>query len=300
MLHRVHSLRFSISPVRSQQVCSPRIWGDGIMSHESFPPDYRYCSCSWSTPRLMIKQLKMLMRIMYNRRRYVRPVVLACAICTMIAVVHAQTANQFPPPTNHVNDFAGVIDAPVKSHLEILLNGLKEKSKIDFYVATVDATGGLDIADFSRQLATDWKIGLRTSATRSLLLVVSVASKSSFTQFSRLVQNVLPEGILGDMGQRMRGQLSAGRFSEAVEEGVLLFLNAIAPKLGFAVEDLEKAVPVNASVAESTSVVTQQPETEPAQTRPRVVGETSKPKEEPITSAPVQTDDKPATTETTT
>jgi tetratricopeptide (TPR) repeat protein len=209
----------------------------------------------------------------------------------MISVVHAQTANQFPPPTNHINDFAGVIDAPAKGHLEILLSGLKARTKIDFYVATVDATGGQDIADFSRQLATEWKIGGRSSTTKSLLLVVSVASKSSFTQFSRLVQSVLPEGILGDMGQRMRGQLMEGRFTEAVDQGVLLFLNAIAPRLGFAVEDLEKSGSANASVAESTPASTQQPTTEPAQTRPRVVGDAPK-KEDTTTTSPVQTDEK--------
>jgi len=216
----------------------------------------------------------------------------------MVSVVRAQTANQFPLPTSHVNDFAGVIETPVKNHLETLLGGLKEKTKIDFYVATVDATGGQDIADFSRQLATDWKIGARTSTTKSLLLVVAVASKSSFTQFSRLVQAVLPEGILGDMGQRMRVELTAGRFTEAIQDGVLLFLNSLAPRLGFVVEDLEKGAPANASVAASTPDVLQQPASEPAQTRPRVVGEASKTPEETKTTLPVASDEKPAAIET--
>src|SRR5690242_14120525 len=148
------------------------------MSPESFPPLSILLVLIGSTPRLMIKALTMLMRIMYSRCWYVRPLIIACAICTMVSVLRAQTANQFPSPTNHVNDFAGVIETPVKNHLETLLTGLKEKTKIDFYVATVDATGGQDIADFSRQLATDWKIGARTSTTKSLLLVVAVASKS--------------------------------------------------------------------------------------------------------------------------
>jgi tetratricopeptide (TPR) repeat protein len=220
----------------------------------------------------------------------------------MVSVLRAQTGNQLPPPTTHINDFAGVIDVPVKNHLETLLTGLKERTKIDFYVATVDATGGEDIAVFSRQLATDWKIGTRTSATKSLLLVVAVTSKTSVTQFSRLVQSVLPEGILGDMAQRMRDQLTAGRFTEAIEQGVLVFLNSIAPKLGFAVEDLEKSAPANASVAEQTSTPPQQPASEPTQTRPRVVGEASKTeasktKEDTTNASPAPTDDKPAVTE---
>jgi tetratricopeptide (TPR) repeat protein len=216
----------------------------------------------------------------------------------MVAVVRAQTANQLPAPTSHVNDFAGVIDTPAKNHLEILLTTLKERTKIDFYVATVDATGDQDIADFSRQLATDWKIGARTSTNKSLLLVVSVASKSSFTQFSRLVQTVLPEGVLGDMGQRMRAHLTEGRFTDALEQGVLVFLNAIAPKLGFAVEDLERAIPANASVAEATPDVLQHPANEPAQTRPRVVNEVSKSKEDTTATSQVKEDDKSAASET--
>ena len=240
----------------------------------------------------------MLMRIIFRSSWYVRPLVVSCAICTLVAVVRAQTANQLPPPTTHINDFAGVIDTSAKNHLETLLTGLKERTKIDFYVATVDATGGQDIADFSRQLATDWKVGARTSTTKSLLLVVSVASKSSFTQFSRNVQSVLPEGILGDIGQRMRDQLLAGRFTEAVEQGVLVFLNAIAPKLGFAVEDLEKAGPANASIAESAPDVPQQPATEPAQTRPRIVSEVSKSKEIAPTTSQLKEEAKPASTET--
>jgi tetratricopeptide (TPR) repeat protein len=220
----------------------------------------------------------------------------------MVSVVRAQAANQFPPPTTHINDFAGVIDTPVKNHLETLLSGLKERTKIDFYVATVDGTGGEDIAVFSRQLATDWKIGSRTSTTKSLLLVVAVASKTSVTQFSRLVQSVLPEGILGDMGQRMRDQLTAGRFTEAIDQGVLLFLNSLAAKLGFAVEDLDKSLPANASVAEKPPDAAQQPASEPTQTRPRVVGEASKTeasktKEEATNTSPAPTDDKPAVTE---
>ncbi|HEY6243985.1 MAG TPA: tetratricopeptide repeat protein [Pyrinomonadaceae bacterium] len=243
------------------------------------------------------------MRIIFSRCWYVRTLVVACAICTMVSVLRAQTANQFPIPTTHINDFAGVIDIPVKNHLETLLVGLKERTKIDFYVATVDATGGQDIAVFSRQLATDWKIGTRTSATKSLLLVVAVASKTSVTQFSRLVQSVLPEGILGDMGQRMRDQLTDGRFTEAIEQGVLLFLNSIAPKLGFAVEDFEKSGPANASVAEKTPDAAQQPASEPAQTRPRVVGEASKTeasktREETTNTSPAPTEDKPVVTET--
>ena len=90
-------------------------------------------------------------------------------------------SNQLPAPSSHLSDFAGVIDADTKTRLETLLQGLKEKSKIDLYVAVVESTGAQEIAPFSQQLARDWNIGAKTGRTKTLLLVVSTASKSSFT-----------------------------------------------------------------------------------------------------------------------
>lgn len=263
------------------------------MSAESFPPIIDNEFIHWQHLPLLMNELnKMLMSILLRSSHYVRPFIVACAMFTVVAVVHAQTSSQLPAPANHINDFAGVIDTQTKSHLEILLIGLKERTNVEFYVATVDATGGQDISDFSRQLAADWKIGSRTSSTKSLLMVVSVASKSSFTQFSRLVQSSLPEGILGDMAQRMRAQLTAGRFTEAVDQGIRLFLNALGPRLGFVVDELEKASPTNTAAVEPTADVMQHPTTEPAQTRPRIVNEVPKPVETVTTTPPVQTEER--------
>ncbi len=163
----------------------------------------------------------------------------------------AQTKPLLPLPTGHVNDLAGVLDAKTKDHLEGLMENLKQRSKIDFYVVTVDTTGTQDIFDFSREVAREWNIGYRTSAAKSLLLVVSSGEKTSFTQFSRAVQNDLPEGILGEMSQRMRTPLGAGQFAQAVEGGVLLFADALAQKIGFSLQDIDKPVAVVSSADNS-------------------------------------------------
>jgi tetratricopeptide (TPR) repeat protein len=75
--------------------------------------------------------------------------------------------------------------------------------------------------------------------TKTLLLVVSTASKSSFAQFTRVVQADLPEGVLGEMNNRMSGPLSDGRVAEAVDTGIHVFANALAEKIGFKVSDIE-------------------------------------------------------------
>jgi tetratricopeptide (TPR) repeat protein len=161
-------------------------------------------------------------------------------------------STKLPAPSTHVSDFAGAIDNETKSRIESFLQKLQEKSKIELYVAIVDSTGSKDIADFSKQLANDWNIGSKSSRAKSLLLVVSVASKTSFTQVSTTIQRSLPEGVVGEMAYRMNGPLSEGRFAEAVDSGVRVFASALASRLEFKVADLE-ASPIASNSPEVAS-----------------------------------------------
>jgi uncharacterized membrane protein YgcG/tetratricopeptide (TPR) repeat protein len=153
----------------------------------------------------------------------------------------AQTKLQIPAPTGHVNDFARVVDEKTKQQLENILTNLKLKTGIEFDIATVESTAGQDIANFSLQLAKDWNIGTFTTAKKSLLLVVAVNEKTSLTRLSRSVQRDLPEGVLGEMGQRMRPLFEAGQFSEGLNAGIEHFVNALAQKLAFSTDDFAKA-----------------------------------------------------------
>jgi tetratricopeptide (TPR) repeat protein/uncharacterized membrane protein YgcG len=186
-------------------------------------------------------------------RRKPQWVLLSCCTAALFLSLgvkqFAQTTQQVPAPTAHVNDFAGVLDQRTRQQLENILANMKLKTGIEFDVATVESTGGQDIFDFSRQLAKDWNIGARISAKKSLLLVVAVNEKSSFTQFSKSVQNDLPEGVLGEMGQRMRALVDAGQFSEAINAGVRHFVNSLGQKLAFSAEELDSTPPSAASSA---------------------------------------------------
>ena len=202
----------------------------------------------------------------------------ALALFFLVSVNPLAQSNKLPAPDSHISDFAGVIDSPTKSRLENLLQKLKETSKIELYVATVDSTGAQEISNFSQQLARDWNIGAKTSRTKSLLLVISAGSKTSFTQFSRAAQPHLPDGVLGEMSYRMSGPLTEGRFAEALDSGVHVFANALAEKIGFKVADLEGS----AVAANSPEVTAESPQpvlvstNDAPRTRPRVVSEASK------------------------
>src|SRR6185369_4129787 len=160
----------------------------------------------------------------------------------------AQTTVKLPAPSGHINDFAGVVNEQTRQQLENVLANLKLKTGIEFDVATVRSTEGQDISAFSLQLAKDWNNGARTSATKSLLLVLAVDERVSFTRFSKSVQSDLPEGVLGEMGQRMRSLIDASQFSEGLNAGVQHFVASLAQKLAFNTDDFDKAPAVASAV----------------------------------------------------
>ncbi len=225
------------------------------------------------------------------------------ALITFIAgglflLIHANQlaqSRQSQAPKSHFNDLAGVIDAQTRTRLDGLLERLKEKSKIELYVAVVDTTDGIAVSEYSQRLAREWNVGAKTSRGKSLLLVISAASKTSFTQYSRAVQAELPDGILGEMTYRMSGPLSEGRFAEAVETGIYTFVNAVAQKVGFNAADLEKPVLTAEGTTQVNPSATQPvliSATDSQRSRPRVVSEAVK------VAEPVPTPPEPAPTET--
>jgi tetratricopeptide (TPR) repeat protein len=180
----------------------------------------------------------------------------SAALFLSLGVNQLAQVKQLPAPTAHINDFAGVLDEKTRQQLENTLANLKQKTGIEFDIATVESTGGQDITEFSLQVAKDWNIGTRTSAKKSLLLVLAVNEKTSFTRFSRSVQNDLPEGVLGEMGQRMRALFDAGQFSEGLNTGVHHFVNSMAQKFAFSTDGFDQApaaTSATSSAAESPS-----------------------------------------------
>jgi tetratricopeptide (TPR) repeat protein/uncharacterized membrane protein YgcG len=222
------------------------------------------------------------MKILNRALRYSFLTIVVSGMCLLINVNPlAQTKAQLPPPSGQVSDFAGVLDAKTKGRLESLLENLKQKTQIELYIATVESTGSQDIFDYSRQLALDWNIGARASKTKSLLLVVSTGGKASFTQFSKAVQNDLPEGVLGEMSQRMRTPLGTGQYAEALDVGVMQFVSTLSEKMGCNLQEIVNPVAATAaSPQETTALDSPTPMapvalTTPEKTRPRTVRETS-------------------------
>lgn len=190
-------------------------------------------------------------------------VLAAASLAQLLTSASAQ--DKLPAPTANVNDFAEVIDPATKQRLDTVLQNLKTKTDVDLVIAVVKTAGGEDMYDYSLRIANDWKIGARTSPRKTLLMVIAADTGQLFTQFSRAAQTALPDGLVGEMGRRMRPKFEARDFSSGLITGVETFVNGLGEQHKFTFAQLD--VPAGEVVV--------------AQTRPRTIESTATPADSP-------------------
>src|SRR5262252_5485035 len=161
-----------------------------------------------------------------------RVVVFTALVATMaiglatFSPAHAQEG-RLPKRTGHINDFADVLDAATRERLEAVLEKLKEKTHVDFAVATIKSSGSEDLYDYSLAVANDWKVGAPASTDRSLLVLIAADNGKFFTQVTRGARIYLPEGLVGEMGQHIRETIAGGNLSNALVSGVRVFVDKL-------------------------------------------------------------------------
>jgi tetratricopeptide (TPR) repeat protein len=175
---------------------------------------------------------------------------------------HAQ-AGRLPKRSGHINDFAEVLDAATKERLEAVLEKLKEKTHVDFAVATIKSSGSEDLYDYSLGVANDWKIGAPASTDRSLLVVIAADNGKFFSQVTHGARLYLPEGLVGEMGQRMRQSFAGGGYSAGVLAGIRTFVDhlgethsfdfaALDPQRGETVAEVQRPRTVQSPAADAS------------------------------------------------
>jgi tetratricopeptide (TPR) repeat protein len=181
-------------------------------------------------------------------------------------------------PRGHIADEAEVLDSTTKSRIEKVLDNLKQRTEIDFVIVTVKDTGAETLYDYSLHLANDWNIGSMASPNKSLLVLVTTDSGKLFTQVSRSARASLPDGLIGEMGLRIRAKVESGGYGSAVLTGVQAFVNGVGELHNFTFADLD--TPGDQQIARG---------------RPRVVG-TPAPEvaEKPASTPPPQPSETPA------
>ena len=120
-----------------------------------------------------------------------------------------------------------------KERLEAVLEKLKDKTHLDFVVATIKTAGSEDLYDYSLAVANNWKVGAPAGLDRSLLIVIAADNGKFFSQVTRGARIYLPEGLVGEMGQRIREKTADGSYGNALMTGVRAFIDRLGQEHSF-------------------------------------------------------------------
>src|SRR6185436_4635435 len=191
-----------------------------------------------------------------NHRALVLVAIVAVILAAMLAPYSLAGAQEqrLPQRAGHINDFAGVLDAATKERLESVLEKLKDKTQLDFVVATIKSAGKEDLYDYSLAVANDWKIGTPASSDRSLLIVIAADNGRFFSQVTRGARIYLPEGIVGEMGQRIRERINGG-YNGALLTGVRVFVDRLGEIHSFDFASLDPQKGENIAQAQRPRIV---------------------------------------------
>jgi tetratricopeptide (TPR) repeat protein len=175
-----------------------------------------------------------------NQRAIVFVAILSITVLSWFgANARVPAQERLPKPTGHVNDFADVLDEATKQRLEKALESLKQRTDVNFVIATVKSAGTEELYDYSLRIANDWTIGAPASANKSILLVLAADNGKFFAQISKGVRAALPDGLIGDMGQRMRRTIESAGYSQGLLTGVQTFANGLGERHNFTFADLD-------------------------------------------------------------
>ncbi len=173
-----------------------------------------------------MNSLRMKSPLLNHRTTVFALLMIVLVVCLTINPRSGAQNKRLPKRSGHINDFAEVLDAATKSRLEKVLDNLKEKSGVDFVVVTVKTTGGEDLYEYSLQAAGEWNVGAPSGVDKSVLIVLAADTRKFFSQVTRGARLYLPDGLIGEMGQRMRQKIETAGFSEGLLTGVRTFVNA--------------------------------------------------------------------------
>lgn len=124
--------------------------------------------------------------------------------------------------------------------METILKNLNDRANIQFAVVTVKTTGDRDIFDYSLAVARGWGIGAPDSEKNGLLLLAAIDDRKYFIQVSRHLEGDLPDGLVGEIGRRMRDSFRAGNYGEGLMTAVQTIVATLAEKRGFSIEGIDQ------------------------------------------------------------
>ena len=126
-----------------------------------------------------------------------------------------------PPASSeiYVQDYAGVISAPVRSYLQDLGRQLDQKTTAQLAVVTVKSLNGSPLEEYSLKLLRDWGIGNKEK-NNGVLLLVSTGDRKSRIEVGYGLEGALTDSLTGQIqDQYMIPYFRKGTYEEGITRG---------------------------------------------------------------------------------
>lgn len=156
----------------------------------------------------------------------------ACAVLVLLAglsLAAGRVSGQapFPPPQGHVNDFAGVLAAEVRTRLDASLRQAERDTTAEVVVVTVPSLGGATVEDYAVRLFAAWGIG-KKGTDNGVLILVSPADRAMRIEVGYGLETVLPDGLAGDIVRTaFLPAFRDGDYPRGIEQGVARVLDVV-------------------------------------------------------------------------
>jgi uncharacterized protein len=142
-----------------------------------------------------------------------------------------ERVQDLPPPSNYVNDFAGVLSPGTLASLNALCAQVDRQAHAQIAVVTVKSLDGEPIENFATALEDKWKVGKKGS-DRGLLLILATNDRKYRTEVGYGLEGILPDGRVGDIGRQMVPYLRQNDYDGAVTMAVRQMAGVIAADAG--------------------------------------------------------------------
>jgi uncharacterized protein len=172
------------------------------------------------------------------------PAILAVVLVWIALTASSLTAEPIASlrPSNYVNDFAGVLDAPTQARLNDLCQQVDQKAHAQIAVVTVKSVDGEDVVSYAVALYQKWGIGAK-GKDRGVLILLASDDHKYWTTVGYGLEPILPDGKVGGFGREMVPLLRNGDYAGAVTLMTARVASVIAQDAGVTLDN-QPPVPV--------------------------------------------------------
>jgi uncharacterized protein len=142
-----------------------------------------------------------------------------------------ERVQDLPPPTNYVNDFAGVLSPGTLASLNALCTQVDRQAHAQIAVVTIKSLDGEPIENFATALEDKWKVG-KKGTDRGLLLLLATNDRKYRIEVGYGLEGILPDGRVGDIGRAMVPYLRQNDYDGAINSAVRQIAGVIAADAG--------------------------------------------------------------------